>query len=1232
MPPVRPYPTRGTVRNASGEIMPLLGFVTCTVKIGDRNYDQEFIVIKQLVPEIILGRDFLSTYKLAITWGKEGVLELRDEQETAILTAEEVTEYPAVLLARVEIPARTGVVVPVTVNLPPFTAKTLFTFNPHTLKNGMDPNCLVYPLDYATIRGGYQRSAQLIINLSQEPMKIVEGTLIGHYAREDPGDIYVTDQDLFGINVTEPWPTEQLEEEIFRGTGKGFISSPADIDPREPIVLKDAEVDPEYKQQFEELCQEFNDVFSKDSADLGKTPLLKMDIPTGDNPPVSQRPYTLALKHIQWVQEEIETLERAGVIAKSISPWASPIVIVPKKTAPGEPPRRRMCVDYRMLNQLLPKVDKAHSKAKGILTLVPLPKIDEIYAKLEGSTIYSTFDMRSGYYHLELNPESQPKSAFVVGGPKGGKWEFKRCPFGLTQAPAYFQMLVNKVLEGLNFTFGYLDDILVFSRDMKQHLQHVRILFECLREADLKLTKHKCNFLKAHVQYLGHYISGGGLEPVPEKLHSLRDMPPPEDLTGVRRFLGFVGYYRKFIPRYSDIARPLTNLTRKDIPFDWTNACQTAFQMLKEFLLKEPILKYPMPEQPYILYTDASKYAWAGVLTQSYQYKENEKEYYIHHPITYISGLFKGPQVNWAALTKEAYAIYMSVRKLDYYLKEADTTIRSDHLPLKSFLLKNTKNDKVNNWGVELASRYNLKFEYIKGIKNTLADTMSRLVKLNPDIQLEKEPNGYQFGKPPPEEVSSNDFEPKLTYIAPVSPDYDPHKDPIPLRGQIQWGISLEDLLIAQKEDKFCKNIRERIQKEGPNSVYPYYIEDELLMRYVDDNKQRFEAIVVPKHMATILLKLAHDELGHNGSARTYMILRRNYYWRGLRPDVTKYVKRCKLCRQHNIASPKYNKGTFQVPGAPMDFISMDLVGEFHPPSTRGNKYALTVICMLTGWTWCIPIPDKTAPVVLNAYLKHVHHVFGPSRKILSDNGTEFSNKLFEAVAKELGVEHKIYSPPYHPQSNGRIEGFHSFLKACLAKHISKDIEWDEVCSLATAAYNFLPNEHSRESPFFLMFGRDPRLPLTETFKPRMRYLGTEDTILSLEALKNMYLLVAENLKKARERALPLHNSKEKTILPNQLVTLKVHLRKTLDPRYEGTYRVISVKGNQVEIAKNGTLLPTKWVHVSHLKPLLRADDIIDQLPTPDKFARKTKLAFDPTKIPDLQWKRTDILNTPKLP
>ena len=194
-------------------------------------------------------------------------------------------------------------------------------------------------------------------------------------------------------------------------------------------------------------------------------------------------------------------LEKAGVIVRSVSLWVSLIVIVPKKTAPGEPPRCHMCMDYRVLNSLLPHVDKAHSKAKGILTLVPILKIDEIYTKLEGSTIYSIFDMGSGYYHLELTPESQAKSAFVVGGPRGGKWEFKRCPFGLTQAPAYFQLLVSKVIEGLLFAFGYLDDILVFSTNIEEHLEHIRVLFQRLREADLKLSKRKCCFLKAHVQY-----------------------------------------------------------------------------------------------------------------------------------------------------------------------------------------------------------------------------------------------------------------------------------------------------------------------------------------------------------------------------------------------------------------------------------------------------------------------------------------------------------------------------------------------------------------------------------------------------------------------------------------------------------------------------------------------------------------------------------------------------------
>ena len=219
-----------------------------------------------------------------------------------------------------------------------------------------------------------------------------------------------------------------------------------------------------------------------------------MEINTGDSLPITPKPYTLPLKHGTWVQRELEILEKARVIVRSVSPWASPLVVVPKRTAPGEPPKRRLCVDYRAVNSLLPPVKKAFSKGKGVLTLVPLPKIDEIFARLKGSKIYSTFDMRSGYYHMVLFEESRPKTAFVI---LFGKWEFNRCPFGLAQAPTYFKRLVNEVLSGLTFAFGYLDDILVFSPDMETHLKHLRSLFEKLREADLKLKEVKCNFLRS---------------------------------------------------------------------------------------------------------------------------------------------------------------------------------------------------------------------------------------------------------------------------------------------------------------------------------------------------------------------------------------------------------------------------------------------------------------------------------------------------------------------------------------------------------------------------------------------------------------------------------------------------------------------------------------------------------------------------------------------------------------
>ena len=296
-----------------------------------------------------------------------------------------------------------------------------------------------------------------------------------------------------------------------------------------------------------------------------------------------------------------------------------------------------------------------------------------------------------------------------------------------------------------DFAFGYLDDILIYSPDMFTHLKHLEMIFQRLRETQLKLKMDKCNFLKKHIQYLGHMISGDGIIPVPEKLKSVEQMPPPTTPKEVKQFLGLVGYYRKFVPKFADLARPLNVLTRKDVEFEWTEVCQQSFDLLKSKLLESPILQYPDPNKPYILFTDASKYAWSCVLTQEYTHILEGKERKVLHPITYMSGLFKGSQLNWACLTKEAYAIYMLVKKLTYYLEDADITLRSDHLPLKKFLAKNTLNLKVNNWAIEI-SPFRITFEYIKGIKNTLVDTMSRLINIDPTVKPESEPEGYEFG------------------------------------------------------------------------------------------------------------------------------------------------------------------------------------------------------------------------------------------------------------------------------------------------------------------------------------------------------------------------------------------------------------------------------------------------------------------------------------------------------
>ena len=449
-------------------------------------------------------------------------------------------------------------------------------------------------------------------------------------------------------------------------------------------------------------------------------------------------------------------------------------------------------------------------------------------------------------------------------------------PFRLAQAPAYFQLLMNKVLKGLKFAMTYLDDIIIFSQDELQHLEHLKIVFSRLREAGLKMKHSKCDFFKSEIHYLGHLISPEGISLLPNKLDSIRHMPVPNSAKEIKQFLGLTGYYRKFVPRFADISRPLTTLMKKDAKFEWTSACQQSFELLKEALCGEPVLKYADTSKPYTFYADASKCGWAGVLTQPHTTTIDGRSTTTDHPVAFVSGLFRGSQLNWAALTKEAFAIYMSVKKLSFYLTNAQILLRSDHKPLEKFLIKNTLNSKVNSWVMELEA-LNIQFNYIKGSNNILVDTLSCLITIDPDTPTTPEEPGYEFGYAIFEEflkVTTKTYEVNEVI---VGTDTEIIKNDPELQNSLQCiqnPIAPQRLKKLQQQDPNIKILKCKLQNNRLDKEYYSLDENELLMRKVIDGGHEFHAIYLPSILIFQVLQTAHDDLGHNGFPRTYASLK----------------------------------------------------------------------------------------------------------------------------------------------------------------------------------------------------------------------------------------------------------------------------------------------------------------------------------------------------------------------
>ena len=352
-------------------------------------------------------------------------------------------------------------------------------------------------------------------------------------------------------------------------------------------------------------------------------------------------------------------------------------------------------------------------------------------------------------------------------------------------------------------------------------------------------------------------------------------MPVPNSTKEIKQLLGLTGYYRKFVPRFADISRPLTTLMKKDAKFEWTSACQKSFKLLKEALCGEPVLKYADTSKLYTFYTDASKFGWAGLLTQPHSTTIDGKSTTTDHPVAFVSGLFRGSQLNWAALMKEAFAIYMSVKKLLFYLTDAQILLRSDHKPLEKFLLKNMLNSKVNNWAMELEA-FNIHFYYIKGSNNILADTLSHLIAIDPDTPTTPEEPGYEFGYAIFEEfpkVQTKTYEANEVI---VGTNKVIKNDP-ELQNSLQCienPITPQRLKKLQQQDTNIEILKCKLQNNRLNKEYYSLDENELLTRKVIDSGHEFRTIYLPSILIFQVLQTAHDDLGHNGFPRTYAALK----------------------------------------------------------------------------------------------------------------------------------------------------------------------------------------------------------------------------------------------------------------------------------------------------------------------------------------------------------------------
>lgn len=749
-------------------------------------------------------------------------------------------------------------------------------------------------------------------------------------------------------------------------------------------------------------------------------------------------------------------------IQPSTSSYSSPILLVRKKENSW-----RLCVDYRRLNE------------NTIKNKYPIPIIEDLLDELNGARYFSKLDLRAGYHQIRMCESDIPQTSFQT---HEGLYEYTVMPFGLTNAPATFQSLMNSIFQPYlrKFVLVFFDDILVYSKDLDSHIDHLQKTLQILKENQLFVKKSKCSFGTESIEYLGHVISHEGVSTDPSKITAMLSWPTPKTVKQLRGFLGLTGYYRKFIKHYGIIAKPLTDLLKKDA-FNWNQESQLAFDQLKKSMTEAPVLALPDFTRPFIIETDASNIGLGAVLMQN------------RRPIAFISQKLGLKSLGLSTYEKELLALLTAVDKWRHYLIGGTFFIRTDQISLKH-LLEQRINTSMQHKGISKLLGLNYTIESKKGVDNRAADALSRIEGQN---------------------------ENSLTQVA----DMAAFTELVP-----QW---VQDIKDSYKEDPWIAALKDKFKEGEEHSKLSTH---QGILRY----KNR---ICVGQHggWRQKLLEEIHDSSigGHSGVNTTYRRLKAMFYWPGMKEEVHQYVQSCQICQ---MTKPEliHTPGLLQplpIPEEAWTSISMDFITGL--PKSEGKEVIMVVVDRFTKYSHFIPLshPYRAADVA-QSFLDHVYKLHGLPSSLITDRDPIFTSRFWKELMNKLNIRLNM-SSAYHPQTDGQTERVNQCLENYLRSMVfTQQKRWIKWLPLAEWWYNTSFHSSLKTSPFHALYGyHPPQLPLGNPPKSQVESVNA-----LMKDRHEMIRELKANLKQAQDRMKKYadFNRTERQFLEGDWVYLKL--------------------------------------------------------------------------------------------